>query len=595
MRERRRFLLVVIAGLAARLAHLIAIRRHPYYDLCEVWRESDMYQYLVWARHLAAGDWLDASTFRPFFAWQAPIAPREVWESWFGAHVYYQPPLYPYLLAVVLALGGTADWFRAGQLALGALSCGLIALLARRLHGSAAGLVAGLAAAVYAPFLVYDAEVLRGTVVIATQLALLLALLRAGGRAGASLDAGRGAPRGAAAAASSVAPRVARPAHAAWRGIPWAMLAGGGFGLSYLADPGVALFAPLALGWLVWSSRASAPADPRAGSARAALFAAGAAAALIPLAARNLAVGAPALSLTTRGPLAFVMGNAPDARPAGAVLPDSTRAILSASGYRMGDTIVETLRQYRGDVGSLAGKQWEKMKALWGAYEVPDNPSFYYAARVSPAARWGLRFPPVAALGLVGLVPALAASRRRPEQALMALFLIACTGLFLLAHVVSRYRQPMVAPLLVSGAGALAWAAGRWREGGARARLQACAVPGAAAALLAVLPAQPPPGYGYVRPAEHVLVAGLYSERGQHDLAVTEMSDLISAARSDPDLGGGLPPLWFRLGTIQVKAGRLRDALESFQQAQRLAPDYVEAERAAQEVRAALAAEEAPP
>src|SRR6185503_14650996 len=84
--------------------------------------------------------------------------------------------LYPYLLALGLALTGSADVFRVAQLALGAINCGLLACLAARLAGPRAGWVTGIAAAVYAPFILYDGELLRGTVVIATQAVMMLAL-----------------------------------------------------------------------------------------------------------------------------------------------------------------------------------------------------------------------------------------------------------------------------------------------------------------------------------------------------------------------------------------------------------------------------------
>jgi len=541
---RRLFAAVVLVGLAARLAHLAVTWNHPFHNLYTIWSESDMYQFVAWARHLAAGDWLDADTFRPYFEWQRQVAPPEVWNSWFGAHVYYQPPLYPYLVAAVVAVTGSLDVFRVLQLVLGAVNCGLIALLAGRLYGSTAAWIAGLGAAVFAPFIMYDAEILRGTVVMTTQLLLLLALAAAGARRGRD-------------------------------GRPWLdAAAGAAFGVGYLAEPSILLFAPLAMAWrtaVAWPGRGE---PPIRAAGPVVLFAAGALVALTPLVARNAVVGAPLLSSTTRGPLAFVMGNAPDASPAGAYIPPSTGAILRSAGYRMAPTIAGTLRLYHGHYGDLVAKQWTKMKSLWGAYEVPDNPSFYYAGRVSPVIRYGLRFLPVAALGLVGLVFSLGGVRRDPGRLLMPLFILSCMALFLLAHVVSRYRQPMAMALLILAGHAGARAAGAVS---ARRYAPAAGIAGAMAVLMLLLPWSPPPGYGYVRIAEFVRAADLYVERGQTDGAVAEIDALIDGSRRDERLSGRLPEMFYRRGEIQAAAGRHADAVASFREALDLDPEYGEA------------------
>ncbi len=547
MNGRRLFAAVVLAGLAVRLAHLVFTWGLPYHDLYTTWTNSDMHQFAAWARHLAGGDWLDIDTFRPYFEWQERIAPPEVWNSWFGAHVYYQPPLYPYLIAAVVALTGSLDAFRLLQLVLGAVNCGLIALLAARLYGTGAAWVAGLGAAVFAPFVMYDAEILRGTVVMTTQIGLLIALAAAG--------AGRDRQRGG-----------------------WIDAAAGAvFGIGYLAEPSILLFAPLALAWraaTAWPARGRSLVD----AARPViLFAAGASIALSPLLVRNAVVGAPLLSSTTRGPLAFVMGNAPDASPAGAYIPPSTVTILRSSGYRMLPTMLETLRMYRGRYGGLIGKQWTKMKALWGAYEVPDNPSFYYAARVSPVVRYGLRFLPVAAFGLTGLGLSLRGVRREPGRALLPLFILSCIALFLLAHVVSRYRQPMAMALLILAGYAVARVAGAAR---ATRYAPAAAIVGAGLLVMLLLPWSPPSDYGYVRPSEFIIAADLYVERGQTDRAVGEIDALIAGARHDEQFSDNLPEMYYKRGEIQAAAGRHSEAAASFRKALEMDPQYGEAAEA---------------
>jgi hypothetical protein len=537
---RQAALAVTAVALALRLIHLAWIHGHPFYTLAEQWADTDMHQFLAWARHLAAGDWLDRETFRPWFDWQAGIAPPGIWREWYGAHVYYQPPLYPYLLAIGIAVTGSLDVFRVAQAALGAVNCGLIATLAWRVAGPRAAWIAGGAAALYAPFILYDAELLRGTVVMTTHLLMLLALVR--------WHAGRRAAD--------------------------ALLAGSAFGLSWLADPSILLFAPLAMAWMA----SAAPKREWIALRAPALFAAGAAAALIPLAARNAAVGAPLLSSTTRGPLAFVMGNAPDARPAGAYIPTSTGSILNASGYRMGATMRETLRRYDGHYGALLSKQWDKLTSLWGAYEVPDNPSFYYAARVSPVVGWGLRFLPVAALGLIGLGIALQQARRGMAlAALVPLFVLATHGVFLLAHVNSRYRQPLAMAVIMLSGTAAAWA---WEN----PRRRAAGVIAAAAVAALLLPKNPPDGYGYDRPAEYVMVARAFQQRGETGRAISEMKAAAEAARRETPFRRHLPSLLYELGTMQAAAGDRQGAEQSFKAVLAEDPAFEEATQALEDL-----------
>ena len=355
-----------------------------------------------------------------------------------------------------------------------------------------------------------------------------------------------------------------------WRlAAAWAGLA---FGIAYLTDPAILLFAPMALLWIWWEAGRTGGWKSLQALRAPALFAIGALAALVPLVARNAVVGAPWLSSTTRGPLAFVMGNAPDARPAGVFIPPSTGSILGNAGYGMAGTIRGTLKLYDGHYLPLLAKQWEKARALWGAYEVPDNPSFYYAARVSPVVRFGLRFLPVAALGLVGLGLTLRPAVRDPRYALLPLYLIAGNALFLLAHVVSRYRQPLVIALLILGSHAVVW-------GARRAFAAKAGVAAAALGLMFALPWRPPTGYGYTRTAEYVIAAQVCAGRGQIDQAEAEMNEVIVIARVDPLLRQNLPLLFYTLGSMQAAANRHQEAVASFRAALAEDPGYGEAAR----------------
>src|SRR6185436_16654141 len=82
IRNRHRRALLVILGVAllVRLAHWAAVRGEPFFAQLAV----DSQEYDRWAQAIAGGDWL-------------------------GSQVFFQAPLYPYLLAAVYAGGRSLD------------------------------------------------------------------------------------------------------------------------------------------------------------------------------------------------------------------------------------------------------------------------------------------------------------------------------------------------------------------------------------------------------------------------------------------------------------------------------------------------------
>ena len=111
-----------------RLAHVWQIRQSPFFSLLM----GDSKGYDEWARRIAGGDWL-------------------------GHEVFYQAPLYPYLLGLIYAVAGPRLLLvRVVQALIGSASCALLALAAARLFSRRAGLAAGLMLAFYAPAIFFD-------------------------------------------------------------------------------------------------------------------------------------------------------------------------------------------------------------------------------------------------------------------------------------------------------------------------------------------------------------------------------------------------------------------------------------------------------
>src|SRR5206468_11805612 len=92
-----------------------------------------------WAQRIAAGDWL-------------------------GHEVFYQAPLYPYLLGVTYAIAGRSLLaVRILQALIGSASCVLLALAGARLFSPRVGLTAGVMLALYAPAIFFDGLLQKST------------------------------------------------------------------------------------------------------------------------------------------------------------------------------------------------------------------------------------------------------------------------------------------------------------------------------------------------------------------------------------------------------------------------------------------------
>jgi tetratricopeptide (TPR) repeat protein len=122
-------------ALGVRLIHMWQIRSAPFFSLLL----GDSRGYDEWARRLAAGDWI-------------------------GHDVFYQAPLYPYLLGLIYAVAGRhLVLVRIVQAVLGSASCVFLALAARRIFSDRVGIAAGAMLALYAPAIFFDGLIQKST------------------------------------------------------------------------------------------------------------------------------------------------------------------------------------------------------------------------------------------------------------------------------------------------------------------------------------------------------------------------------------------------------------------------------------------------
>src|SRR5436190_19036489 len=96
----RGFWIVVLSALFVRVVYLVQVSDCPLFPRLIM----DGAVYDAWASRIAGGDWI-------------------------GADVFYQAPLYPYLLGVLKTFGGDGLWpIRVVQALMGGFSCGFLFL-----------------------------------------------------------------------------------------------------------------------------------------------------------------------------------------------------------------------------------------------------------------------------------------------------------------------------------------------------------------------------------------------------------------------------------------------------------------------------------
>ena len=428
-RSRLDALVVFAVALGLRGLHLWQLRASPFFDV----RLGDAATYDKWARSIAAGDWL-------------------------GSEVFFQAPLYPYLLGVVYAtLGDDPLLVRGIQCLLSAWACALLAGAGARLFSRGAGLVAGLLLATYAPSIFLDA-LLQKSVLDVFFLCLALWL-------------GAGIVR-------DPAPRRAL-------GLGLAV------GLLALARENALILAGVLLVWLA-----------TLGGRRwllAGAFAAGLAAALVPVTLRNWWVGGELHLTTSQAGLNLYLGN--HAGASGLYQPfegnrgveserqDARAAAERALGRALSPSEVSdywtarALDYVRSQPGDWLVLMARKAVLLASATELVDAEDQYLTADHSLALRAAGVLGHFGVLAPLAVLGAFVAWPRRRELWWIFAAIAAYTASVLIFYVVARYRYPLVPFLaLLAGAG-LAGA----REWWARARAREVVVCGALMLALALV------------------------------------------------------------------------------------------------------------
>src|SRR5262245_27215815 len=398
-RHTRRLLVIVwLVAFVVRVAYVYGISGAPFYGL----RLGDAEAYHGWAARIAGGDWI-------------------------GQTVFYQAPLYPYLLAgVYRLLGDSVTIVRVIQALVGASSCALLAWTGISLFGMA-GAAAGFLLALYPPAIFLDG-LLEKSALVTFLTAALLATLAIGASGRRNL-----------------------------------FVLGAVLGLLALTrENALLLVLPIAV-WLWVSNRRAASLIP---------FAAGLAIVLVPVGVANFAVGGEFQLTTAQSGPNFYIGNHAGARgtyeplvtahgSAADERQDATRLAEQASGRSLTPGEVSrfwTLRAFtfvRSHPIDWLALLARKLALTFNAFEITDTESQGVYAEWSSLLRalQPFDFGVVLALAVFGAVLTWGAWQR-----LWIFYAVGATyALSVVAfYVFARYRFPLVPMLMLFAAGGIA-------------------------------------------------------------------------------------------------------------------------------------------
>ena len=437
---------LLILSLATRAVYVVQFSGSPLTEWHR-WSDSDMAFFDEWSRDIAAGNVLQRQPRHPLHSWHLAlanlyfeqggsgrppgvsdeIAAKSLWNRWYGGVRFHQEPLYAYLLAVLHSLTGHAIAVMLGlQLVAGAVSVLLIWDITRRCFGSTAAMIAGLLAALSPTLLYLDLVLLRESFITCAGLGLVWLTLRA---------------------------------MASGQVRDYAIL---GFvaGVTLLLKATLVLFIGGVVAGCVLRLRRDKVAKLQL-AAMVGMVCVG----VLPAVIRNLAVGAPTLSLSSVATITFINTNAAGSAPRGFPLSDAAPRIMNESHGSLCEAMVLTWRTHT--PGSLAAFYWEKWSGLWQGFEAPDNISFGFFQTQTPILRWlPFTLTVLSPLALVGLLLSVFCGRKRtrleksaqtagapvwPLWLLVGNYLIA----LMLFTQVGRLRVPLVAALVPFAALAL--------------------------------------------------------------------------------------------------------------------------------------------
>ena len=378
---------------------------------------------------------------RGYFDWAQRIAAG----PWYGEDTFYQAPLYPYTLAVLIkGLGFGVFGLRFFQILLGTLSVYLLGIAGRHTFNRRAGLIAAAMYALYPPAIYYDG-IIQKTALASFLLCLLLAECSLLNRRTS---------------------KKLKPFHAILKLCGLALSVGITLGLLVLTRENALLWVPILPLWML-----RLPANRSARAKAVACYGLGLALTLVPVAARNASFGGEWSPTTFQAGPNFYIGN--NLQSNGLYRPlvpghetpkyeraDAQRLAERATGRELSSREVsrfwfeKSFDEIREDPIRWSQLMILKSLMIVNRFEVPDVESM----RVFRDFSVPLRFlAPVWHFGILCpmAVWGLFVTRRRWRKLLLFYASRVMVAAIVMFFILGRYREPLVPLLILFAAGGL--------------------------------------------------------------------------------------------------------------------------------------------
>jgi tetratricopeptide (TPR) repeat protein len=536
-------------ALLVRLLHVWQLRRSPFFSLLM----GDSRGYDDWARRIAGGEWL-------------------------GREVFYQAPLYPYLLGVIYAIAGRHLLLvRVVQALIGSASCALLALAGARLFSRRTGLIAGLMLALYAPAIFFDG-LLQKSVLDVFFICLALYLIAE--------------PEETAEIAKNAENKISQRAQRSPRFFLYVTLGITMGGLA-LTRENALVFIAVILAWIVAKGLGPRGLGLAEAGRSAATFLVGLAIVLVPVAARNAYVGGGFYITTSQFGPNFYIGNNPASDGTyqslrfGRGAPeferqDATELAERALHTRLTPAEVsgywtdKALDFVTSRPGAWLALMARKVALLWNATEMVDTESQETHAEWSLPLRLGGVvghfgiLVPLAVFGVIVTWP------MRARIWILYAMTLAYAASVVVFYVFARYRYPLVPLLILFAAAGIAGARDYFRRArinspaGGSERIRLAGVLAAVAAV-AIFCNWPILSTTLMRAVTETNVGTALQTEGRLDEAIDHYHRAIALA---PEF----PPPYNNLATTLRAQGHLAEAVATYQQALRVRPEYPDAQ-----------------
>lgn len=463
------------------------------------------------------------------------------------ARAFWQPPLYPYWLATVYTcLSPDVGLARYVQGLFPVLIVVLTFLVGKRLASARIAFLAALALCFYGPLVFFSGMLLPNAMAAALDMVVLLCLLRL-----------------------AETPTPMR-----------AVACGASFGLAALAVPNVALALCIVGGWLVWWTMTTR--HFREAVILGSLVGLGFLCCVAPISIRNRIVSGEWVPISTNGGINFYIGNNPRADETQAIRPGDDWAPLVSMPYQDGARSDAEADHYffrkagrylLEDPAGFLRNLGLKAVRFWNAREVSRNIDVEYFCSLSPALRpfvwhysW-LSFP-FGILGTLGIFGLITSLHKQRDRLLVGAFVLVYALSVILFFPASRYKLPIIAPLMIFAVMGVEYLVGAFRQN----RIRAWGLLGLLVGIAVFVnwPISTPTDRVRLDAELHTDVGIGLQTRGQLAEALTQYDTALAVAPTFAEA------LYYR-GTALREMGRKNDAMESFRRCLTARQDHLKA------------------